>query len=128
MPNVAILPTPRARAAVAATNVRNAGTSGIFDIAGRLGQAHRRPRYICDTIDALIAHEGFPAPYPLVRGGALVRSVHADSRWPTAAVDHWFDNQLPPGARAAIVSADRRDVDDRLSTNLAGLFGEGGAA
>ena len=123
MPNVAVLPTPLARAALAGSNPRNAATCGIYDVAGRLGQAHRRPKWVCDYIDQLIASAGFPAAYPLLKGGALARTTQADSRWCRVAVDLWFDDQLPPGTRAAGAVAERVEVDSRLSTNLSRLFG-----
>ena len=127
MPNVAILPTPLARASAASINPRNRGTCGIYDVAGRLGQAHRQPKYICASIDALIAGAGFPRPYPLARAGRLIHDCHADSRWPLAAVDDWFDSQLPPEARATVARAERVEIDSRLAARAATLF-EGDAA
>ncbi len=124
MSTVAILPTPLARATAASINPRNRETCGIHDIAGRLGQAHRRPAYILGTIDALIAERGFPVPYPLMRGGKLSQAAHADSRWPRAAVDAWFDNALPPSARGAVASAERHEIDSRLAANAMRLFEE----
>jgi hypothetical protein len=122
MPTVAVLPTPRARAVAAGINPRNSSTCGIFDVAGRLGQAHRKPKYICDTIDGLIAEADFPAPFPLVRAGKLQRGTHGDSRWPVAAVDAWFLDQLPPAARGLVGDAERVQVDSRLNANLVDLF------
>lgn len=122
MPNVAVLPTPLARAAAAAANPRNAETVGIYDIAGRLGQASRRPAYLCRTIDALIEHKGFPEPFPLLKGGALSTAAHADSRWPRIAVDTWFDNSLPPAARGHADRVERIAVSSRLTANLQDLF------
>lgn len=124
MHKVAILPTPLARATAAALNPRNAGTCGIYDIAGRLGHAHRKPKYICDQIDALIAGAAFPRPYPLARGGKLVTGAHADSRWPIAAVDLWFDDHLPPAARGAVDRAERVEIDSRLAARASRLFEE----
>lgn len=122
MPTVAVLPTPRARAVAAGINPRNSSTCGIFDVAGRLGQAHRKPKYICDTIDGLIAEAGFPKPFPLIRAGKLQYDAHSDSRWATAAVDAWFHDQLPPAARGLVGDAERVQVDSRLSANLSSLF------
>ena len=122
MSNLAILPTPLARATRAAVNPRNASTYGLYDIAGRLGQAHRKPKYLCDTIDALIAGASFPKPFPLRRPNGLSTAAHADSRWPRVAVDLWFDGQLPPEARTAGGPAERIEVDSRLSANLVHLF------
>lgn len=122
MSTVAILPTPHAHAARAAINPRNAGTCGTFDIAGRLGQAHFSEAKICKTIDLLIAEREFPQPFPLVRGGKLCNTVHRDSRWPIVAVDHWFEDLLPPGARAMARSVEQVERDSRLNTNLAHLF------
>lgn len=124
MPNVAVIPTPLARAAIAARNPGNASTCSIHEIAHRLGQAHRTPRYICTTIDLLIAEKHFPRAFPLARAGRLVATTHADSRFPRAAVDAWFDGQMPPGTSAA---AERVEVDSRLSTNLRQLFAEDAA-
>jgi hypothetical protein len=124
MSTVAILPTPHANAARAAINPRNAGTCGTYDIAGRLGQAHASLQKICKTIDALIAEREFPKPYPLVRAGKLCDGVHRDSRWPIVAVDHWFEDLLPPGARAMARSVEQVERDSRLNTNLAHLFDE----
>ena len=124
MANVAVLPTPLARAARAATNPRNAGTCGIYDIAGRLGQAHRKPKWLCEYIGQLIASAGFPGAYPLLKGGSLTPGVHSDSRWCRVSVDLWFDGQLPPAAREAGAVAERVEVDSRLSTNLHSLFGD----
>ena len=124
MHKIAVLPTPLARAALAGSNPRNAATCGIYDIAGRLGQAHRRPRWLCHYLARLVAEAGFPAAFPLLRGGALAAGIHADSRWSRATVDAWFDGQLPPAARAAGALAERVEVDSRLSVNLATLFGD----
>ena len=128
MSTVAILPTPHAHAARAAANPRNAGTCGIFDIAGRLGQAHVAQAKICRTIDALIAEREFPRPYPLFRAGRLHDGAHRDSRWPLAAVDHWFEDNLPPGARALARTAESIERDTRLTANLRGLFDDEAAA
>lgn len=122
MASVATLPTARSRTAAAGCNPRNAGTSGIYDVAGRLGQAHRPPAWICRTLDAYVADQGFPAPFPLLKGGALATRVFADSRWPTVAVDAWFDGQLPPEARGAVDQAERAAVDSRLSLAAGALF------
>lgn len=122
MPNVAVLPTPLARAAAAAANPRNRDTCGIYDIAGRLGQASRRPAYLCRTIDALIEAKGFPEPFPLLKGAKLSTAAHADSRWSRAAVDAWFDNALPPSARGLVDKVERQAVSSRLSANLHDLF------
>lgn len=122
MPNVAILPTPLARAALAGSNPRNAATCGIYDIAGRLGQAHRRPKWLCDYLDQLIASAGFPGAFPLLVRGTLAGRTHADSRWCRITVDLWFEGQLPPGAREAGAVAERVEVDSRLNANLHGLF------
>lgn len=124
MPNVAVLPTPLARAALAGINPRNAATCGIYDIAGRLGQAHRKPKYLCDTLDTLIRDAGFPAPLPLVKAGRLAKSVCGDSRWNRATVEIWFDGHLPPEARAHVAVAERVEVDSRLNANLGRLFGD----
>lgn len=121
-----VLPTPIARAAHAATppdNPRNAGTCGIFYVAGKLGEANRAPGYLCRTLDALIGEDGFPAPFPLHRAGKLVKGAHRDSKWPLVAVDAWFDDRLPPSARAVIGMAERAEIDSRLSANAAKLFG-----
>lgn len=127
MPNVAILPTARALASAASTNPRNAGTCGIYDVAGRLGQAHRQPAWLCRYIDTLIERADFPAPFPLARGGKLVRGVHSDSRWPYASIDAWFDGQLPPEARAVVDRAERAEIDSRLSARAASLFQDSAA-
>ncbi|WEK43623.1 MAG: hypothetical protein P0Y64_01975 [Candidatus Sphingomonas colombiensis] len=125
MSTVAILPTPLARAAQAATNPRNASTCGIYDVAGRLGNAHRRPHYICKTIDLLIEERGFPPPFPLLRGAALAERVLADSRWARSAVEAWFNDQLPPAARALDCAAENVERNSRLAVNLSRLFEEG---
>lgn len=124
MSTVTVLPTPLARAAQAATNPRNASTCGIYDVAGRLGQANRRPQYICKTIDLLIEERGFPHPFPLLRGDVLKERVFADSRWPRAAVEAWFNHQLPPAARALDSSAEAVERNSRLNVNLDRLFEE----
>lgn len=122
--NIAVLPNNLARHSMAHANPRNAHTVGIYDIAGRLGQAHRRPAYLCRTIDALIAERDFPAPFPLLKGGELSTAAHTDSKWARAAVDAWFDNNLPPAARAAVDLAERVEVNSRLNRNLHNLFDE----
>lgn len=122
MGNLAIIPTRLARDAAAARNPRNASTCGIFDIAGRLGQANRGFAYICRTLDVLIAQRGFPAPYPLVKAGKLAERVYRDSRWHAAAVEAWFLDQLPPEAQAIVGAAERVEIDSRLNTNLSHLF------
>ncbi|MBN8848175.1 MULTISPECIES: hypothetical protein [unclassified Sphingomonas] len=124
MSNVAILPTPLARAAQASANPRNISTCGIYDVAGRLGQAHRQPHYICKTIDRLIEQRGFPHPFPLLRGEAMLERVLADSRWPRAAVEAWFNDQLPPAARALDCAAEHVERNSRLAVNLGRLFEE----
>lgn len=124
MPNVAILPTPLARAALAGSNPRNAATCGLYDIAGRLGQAHRSAKWLCAHVDQLIAHAGFPKPFPLTHRGRLVVGAHGDSRWSRISVDLWFDGQLPASSRDAGAIAERVEVDSRLSANLHNLFGE----
>ena len=124
MASVALIPTPLARAAVAAgRNPRNNGTCGIFDVAGRLGQAHRRPAFLCTYLDGLIASAGFPAPFPVLRAGVLTDEVHTDSRWPLVAVEAWFDDRLPPGARGLVAQAERVEIDSRLSSRAFLLFG-----
>jgi predicted DNA-binding transcriptional regulator AlpA len=128
-----VLPTRLAQAALAgqagaARNPRNSGTCGLYDIAGRLGQAHRSPAYLCRTIDALIAGEAFPSPYPLVSAGRLVKGAHRDSRWPIAAVDAWFEDRLPPNARDLVDQAERVEIDSRLSARAVQLFGGENAA
>lgn len=120
--SVTVLPTPLARAAQANANPRNLSTCGIFDVAGRLGQAHRRPNFICKTIDLLIEERGFPQPFPLLRGAVLQERVFADSRWPRAAVEAWFNDQLPPAARALDSTAEAVERNSRLNTNLSRLF------
>lgn len=122
-----VIPTPLAHAAAAAGNPRNHGTTHLYEIAGRLGQAHRAPAYLCRTLDALIAEEGFPAPFPLARAGGVRKSAHRDSRWPLAAVDQWFEDRLPPAARGRLDAAERVEVDSRLSARAARLFGENAA-
>lgn len=128
MSTVAILPTPHAHAARAALNPRNAGTCGVFDIAGRLGRADDKPAKIIKTIDLLIADREFPRPFPLVRGGKLCDGAHCDSRWSQIAVDHWFEDLLPPGARAIVRDTERVERDSRLNARLAHLFDEGAVA
>lgn len=127
MQNVAILPTPLARAALAGSNPRNAATCGLYDIAGRLGQAHRSAKWLTGYVDQLIAGAGFPKPYPLHHRGKLVTAAHGDSRWCRPAVDLWFDDQIPTAARDVGGRAERVEVDSRLSANLHRLF-EGAAA
>jgi hypothetical protein len=124
MSNVAVLPTSLARAALAGRNPRNAGTCGIYDIAGRLGQAHRREKWLCAYIDQLIETAGFPKAYPLLKAGKLTATAQGHSRWCRVAVDLWFDGQLPAGAREAGAVAERVEVDSRLSANLHSLFGD----
>lgn len=124
MPNVAVLPTPLARAAAASTNPRNADTCGIYDIAGRLGQAHRRPAYVCSTLNALIQEKGFPRPWPLMKAGRLSSDAHSESRWARGLVEAWFDNALPPEARIHADRAERAAVDSRLAVNVTRLFEE----
>lgn len=129
MPNVAVLPTPLTRAALAATNPRHAHACGIHEIAGRMGYADRTPAWICKQIDGLIAQAAFPKPFPLVKNGKLSAKVGRRSRWSLAAVDAWFHDQLPPGAQAAVRDAERVEVDSRLNANLGHLFaGAGGRA
>ena len=128
-PNVTVIPTELARSAEArraasVRNPRNAGTVDIFHIAGRLGQAHRSAGYVCKTLDAYIAHEGFPKPFPIVRAGTLVKSAHKDSTWTKVEVDLWFDDRLPPAARGIVDQVERVAIDSRLSTNAMRLFAD----
>lgn len=127
MSPVTVIPTALAQAAAAARNPRNASTCGLFDVAGRLGQANRSVPFLRRTIDALIATKDFPAPFPTVRGATIIDTVTADSRWPLAAVDAWFDDRLPPSARGLIGQAERVEIDSRLSNRAFTLF-SGGAA
>jgi hypothetical protein len=122
MPDVHVLPTSRAAASAAATNPRNAGTCGIYDIAGRLGMAHHNPDRICRTLNLYVDKSGFPAPYPTERAGDLITDVRSCSRWATVAVDAWFDDQLPPAARGRVDAAERAGLDSRLSARAASLF------
>ena len=117
MPDIAILPTARARTAAADLNPRNRDTCGVYDVAGRLGQAHRDLPWLRRYLDRLIEHDDFPAPFPLIRSG-----VQAASRWPVVAVDAWFDGQLPPAARALVGQAERYAIDARLAAGAATLF------
>lgn len=127
MSPITVIPTDFARRAEATGNPRNAGTVNLFHIAGRLGQAHRAPGYLCRTLDAYIALEGFPAPFPIVRAGTLVRTAHRDSTWPKVAVDLWFDNRLPPEARQLVDQAERVEIDSRLSARAMSLFADNAA-
>jgi hypothetical protein len=122
MSPITVIPTDLARRAVAARNPRNAGTVDIFHIAGRLGQAHRSAGYVCKTLDAYIALEGFPPPFPIVRAGKLVKTAHKDSTWTKIEVDLWFDNRLPPAARGLVDQAERVAIDSRLSASAMSLF------
>ncbi len=124
MMSVTVIPTDLARRAEAARNPRNATTVGLFQIAGRLGQAHRPAAYLCRMLDAYIAQEDFPVPFPIVRAGTLVKTAHRDSTWPKVAVDLWFDNRLPPAARQRIDQADRVAIDSRLSASAMRLFAD----
>lgn len=135
--SVHLLPTPLAQRTIGAppalssptpANPRNRTTCGVFEVAGRLGLADRAVPHICRTLDALIAREAFPAPFPLYRAGQLVRGAHRDSCWPRVAVDAWFDDRLPPNARGQLDQAERAEIDSRLSANAAKLFGLGDAA
>lgn len=120
--SVHILPTALARAGSADHHPRNAGTTGIFSIAGRLGIAHRSIGHVCRTVAALIDDRGFPAPFPHLVDDALVATAHPHARWPRVAVDAWFTDQLPPAARGAVDQAERVELDSRLSARAAILF------
>lgn len=111
------------RRAAGPGNPRNS-TCGLWEVAGRLGIAHRSAGFICRTVAALIAGEAFPAPYPVCRAGVLHRGVHGDSQWPRVAVEAWFDDRLPRDARGRLDQAERAEVDSRLSANAARLFGD----
>jgi hypothetical protein len=127
MSPITVIPTALALRADAARNPRNAGTCGIFEIAGRLGIADRSVGHIVRTIDAYIAHEAFPVPFPVVRAATLVKTAHKDSSWPRVAVELWFDNRLPPAARAAIDVTERHEIDSRLSASAMRLFSDDAA-
>lgn len=122
MPNVAILPTPLAARTHAALNPRNAHTCGIHDIAGRMGHADRNPTWICKLLDGLIVEAGFPKPFPSLKAGRLTAKVGRRSKWAIAAVDAWFNDQLPPGAQGLVRDAERVAIDSRLNANLGDLF------
>lgn len=120
--SVHILPTALARAGSADHHPRNAGTTGIFSIAGRLGIADRSIGHVCRTVTALIDAKGFPAPFPHLVDGALASTAHPHARWPRVAVDCWFTDQLPPAARGQVDQAERVALDSRLSARAATLF------
>lgn len=86
-------------------NPRNAGTCGLFDIAGQLGQAHRGSAYLARLVAKLIAERGFPVPLPTFRAGQLRETVNINSRWSSPAVDAWFESQIPAALAPAAAAA-----------------------
>lgn len=128
MSPVSIIPTPLAQqAARRAANPRNVGTVDLFHIAGRLGQAHISLRRLVRLVDKMIEGEGFPPAMPHLAGGRLTRGASRDAAWPQPSVDHWFEQQLPADIRGAVATAERVEIDSRLSLAALHLF-DGDAA
>lgn len=99
--------------------VRLPPTYGVGDIVRRLGQEQHgtRPRSLAwqiTYISDLIATCAFPPPLPLrVRDRttglhAMTTDVQRTSRWQRAAVDQWFEGQLPPDTADAVGAAEQR--------------------
>lgn len=98
--------------------VRMPPTYGVGDLVRRLGQEQHgaRPRSLAwqlSYIADLITNCGFPKPLPLrIRDrntGEHRISTHVQraSRWQRAAVDQWFEDQLPPGTGAGDAAEQR---------------------
>ncbi|QJQ31806.1 hypothetical protein GV829_04555 [Sphingomonas lacunae] len=92
-------------------------TYSLSDIQVRLGQMDRSTRWLLSYVAKLIDGHGFPAPLPLQHGDTVDTMPRVKSRWPAAAVDYWFDVQLPQGggttARAERAAAE--DLDARAA-------------
>lgn len=107
-------------------------TYGLGELMRRLGQdrdhagRERSPRWQAAYVTALIDSHGFPAPFPFIRGGRLIATVHRDSRWPVDAVDAWLDDWTPPGATSAAERDARNQAAaamDQAAHDLAGQLG-----
>jgi hypothetical protein len=95
-----------------------APTYGLGDLMRRLGQVEHRGRarstaWQIDYLRGLIADCSFPAPLPLrirdrdTRATRMTTDVQRASRWLRAAVDQWFEDQLPPGTGSGDVAEQR---------------------
>jgi hypothetical protein len=92
-------------------DLREHGGVSPWYIARRAGISDRSDAWILNTIRNLIAQEAFPKPLPhFDLQGRRRDAVNLHSRWIRAAVDAWFDGQLPPHVAASI--ADRRAAND----------------
>jgi predicted DNA-binding transcriptional regulator AlpA len=128
MSHITVIPTPLAQAhALRIRNPRNAGTVDLFHVAGRLGQAHISLKRLVRLIDAMIEQDGFPPALPHLSGGRKIRTASRDAAWPEAAVDHWFEKDLPADLRHVLGGAERHAIDSRLSAAAMQLF-DGDAA
>jgi hypothetical protein len=100
---------------------------GLGHIARRLGRpATQTVATTIGFVRELIRCKGFPEPLGFRRfKGELMRgaeAVTAASRWPTAAVEAWFDHTFPGHAEAAL-AGEEREWAGRLD-NAAALLGE----
>jgi hypothetical protein len=109
---VSLHPRPQAHPAPRSAEGRPVYTYGLMEVTARLGQEGRSTRWLVAYIGRLIGAHGFPAPLPLQLGEQLRTDVCPRSRWSAAAVDAWFDSQLPPGAAGIDAAAERAAADD----------------
>lgn len=74
----------------------------IWYIQLKLGRGDYSVPRMVRYVEGLIAHHGFPRPFPREKkGGGLTEAVGDKSRWPRAAVDQWLEDWLPPEAAVA---------------------------
>lgn len=100
-------------------------TCNLTYIKRRLGRQGWGDQRTATYLRSLIADYHFPRPFPSMRAkmGKLVDDIVPDSVWQRLAVDHWFDDRLPPA-----VAAKRGDDDLRAAAAdmdaMAGQLGQ----
>lgn len=102
-------------------------------VAFALGIRGRSIGYQTGYIRQLHTRQNFPAPLPsynktrneLIQGEA---AITPRAQWQRAAVDAWFDGQLPPGALASRLARETAADAAALDANAASLFGPAEAA
>jgi predicted DNA-binding transcriptional regulator AlpA len=96
-------------------DLREQGGVSPWYIAKKAGISDRSDGWILNTIRNWIAQENFPKPLPHYDLQNRRRAeVNLHSRWIRAAVDAWFDGQLPPHVLEGLA--------DRTAANDAGLL------
>ena len=98
-----------------------ARTCNLWYIRRELGRDGYGIKRLSTYVTRLIEQCDFPAPLPTLRGGALVETVCADSRWLRVAVDSWLDAQLPGPAAADQADAVRAAAMDEMDAAAGNL-------